>query len=428
MTTIAKIRIANILLDVENPRLGKPDVGTRWTQSTILEHFAENKKVQNLAEDIATKGLNPSKRPIVMPASGQRNIFVALEGNRRLAVTKMLENPRLSGSGAVGKKFHALSKRSVQLSDEIECVVVTSREEADHWVRMEHGLGKDGTSTLEWGPSEKSRYQERVHGEGRYSKSTALVDTLADAGMIDSATVRKTPITTLDRLLNDPDVRTSLDLDFQDISIGDSNRDAILRVVSDLATGAIKVDKVKTKEQRRKYIAKVLADPGSRASTSKAQSTSSTKSAQRSKPQKPHHLRKHLIPSDFRPTIKQKRLAEIYDELRRLSVEDYTNAVSVLFRSFVEIAVWDYYQRRGWSLSGGLAAAVKKSTKTLASEGHIPQGVENVVIRAADDDDSFISVKALHQFVHGPYDHPTPKQLNRIWSSLQPYLAALLSN
>lgn len=428
MAIIANVRITNIMLDDENPRLGKPDVGTRWSQSAILEHFAANKKIQNLAEDIATRGLNPSKRPIVMAAPGNKKSFVVLEGNRRLAATKMLETPRLAGTSSAIKKFQELSKQSVQQPDEIECVVVMDRKEADHWVRMEHGLGKDGTSTLEWGPSEKSRYQERVHGEGRYSKSTALVDTLADAGMIDSATARKTPITTLDRLLNDPDVRTGLDLDFQNISIGDHNRDAVLRVISDLATGSVKVDKVKTKEQRRKYIAKVMADPSSRASASKAQSTSATRSTQRSKPQKPHHLRKHLIPSDFRPTIKQNRLAEIYDELRRLSVDDYTNAASVLFRSFVEIAVWDYYQRKGWSLTGHLAAAVKKSAKTLASEGHIPQGVESVVIRAADDDDSFISVKALHQFVHGPYDHPTPKQLNRIWSGLQPYLVALLSN
>jgi hypothetical protein len=363
-----------------------------------------------------------------MPIAGVRNSFVVLEGNRRLAAAKLLETTRLSASGASEKKFLALSKKSVRLPKEIECVVVKDRHEADHWVRMEHGLGKDGTSTLEWGPSEKSRYQERMHGEGRYSKSTALVDTLADSGMIDSTTARKTPITTLDRLLNDPNVREALNLDFEDISIDDSNRDAVLRVVSDLASGVVKVDKVKTKDQRRRYIEKVKTNPHLKASTSKAQSKSATKNAQRSRPQKPPHLRKHLIPSDFRPTIKQKRLAEIYDELRRLSVDDYTNAASVLLRSFVEIAVWDFYQRRGWSPSGGLAAAVKKSAKALASEGHIPQGAESVVIRAADDDDSFISVKALHQFVHGPYDHPTPKQLNRIWNSLQPYLSALLSN
>jgi len=426
MTKIAKVRITNILLDEENPRLGKPEMGLRWSQSAILQHFAANRKVQNLAEDIAAKGLNPSKRPIVMSAPGKQKSFVVLEGNRRLAVAKLIETPRLAGGGAATKKFKDLSKQSAPLLDEIECVVVKSREGADHWVRMEHGLGKDGTSTLEWGPSEKSRYQERFHGEGRYSKSTALVDTLADARMIDIPTVRKVPITTLDRLLNDPEVRTSLGLDFQDISIDDSNREAVLRVISDLATGTIKVDKVKTKEQRRKYIEGVLVNPTARGGSAK--STTNAKSSQRSKPQKPHHDRKHLIPSNFRPTIRQKRLTEIYDELRRLDVEDYTNAVSVLFRSFVEIAVWDYYERKGWTRPGTLATAVKKSAQALAGDGHIAQGMESVAVRAADDDDSFISVKALHQFVHGPYDHPTPKQLNRIWTSLQPYLAALLSN
>jgi hypothetical protein len=363
-----------------------------------------------------------------MSVPGRHKSFVVLEGNRRLAAARLIVTPRLADGGAATKKFQDLSKRFGGLPEQIECVVVKNREEADHWVRMEHGLGKDGTSTLEWGPSEKSRYQERVHGEGRYSKSTALVDTLAEAGMIDIPTARKTPITTLDRLLNDPEVRVSLGLDFQNISIDDSNRDAILRVVSDLATGTIKVDKVKTKKQRQKYIAAVLANPTARPGGSQTRSAAALKSSQRSKPQLPHHHRKHLIPSDFRPTIQQKRLTEIYDELRRLDIEDYTNAVSVLFRSFVEIAVWDYYERKGWSRPGTLATAVKKSAKTLASGGHIGQSVESVVIRAADDDDSFISVKALHQFVHGPYDHPTPKHLNRIWTSLQPYLAALLSN
>ena len=396
MATIARLRVTNLLLDAENPRLGKPDQGSRWTQNSILQQFASHAKVQSLGEDIATKGLNPSKRPIVMPAADKAKSYTVLEGNRRLAAVRLIGEPRLAGEGSsAAKTFRSLAKHASKMPDEVECVIVKNREEADHWIRMEHGLGKDGTSTLEWGPSEKSRYQERVHGEGRYSKSTALVDTLADTGMLDPAMVRKMPITTLDRLLNDPEFRSGLGLDFEDIAITDSNRGAILRVLTDLATGTVKVDKVKTKSLRGVYLADVLANP-----TPIATSPITTKKgSQRSRVQRPDHARKYLIPSDFKPTIKQKRLKEIYEELRSIPVEEYPNAVSMMFRCFVDLAVWDFYRRRSWTLPGKLATAVKKTAEVLVKEGHITDGLKSVVARAADEDDSFMSVKALHQFV-----------------------------
>lgn len=426
MPEFKKIFTTSLQLDESNPRLGKPEEGGRWTQIGILEHFAGQTKLQSLAQDISEKGLNPSKRPIVMKDPARTGFYIVLEGNRRIAAARLINNPKLAGSFA--RAFQKFAHNDFHLPKEIECVVVKDRDEADHWISIEHGLGKDGTSTLEWGPREKSRYQERVSGEGRYTKSTALLDTMTESGLIDVATARKVPITTLDRLLNDPAVRSRLDLDFDDLSIADAQLDHLRRIISDLAFGDVKVDKVKTKPQREAYIDEVTMRPStgrSERSIASAKPSTSPSSGGRQRAQSPAHTRRHLIPSDFKPTMKNKRQREIYSELRQLDVEKYPNAVSVLFRTFFEIAIWNFYNDRGFDQSQKLSPKIRKATKTLLSEDKIVQSVETVMLRAADDEESIFSIKSLHQYVHGPYDHPTPKQLKRTWDQFQPFLEAL---
>lgn len=425
MPEFRKIPTTSLQLDESNPRLGKPESGGRWTQAGILEHFASQQKLHALAQDIAEKGLNPSKRPIAMRDPSHSKSYIVLEGNRRIAAARLISNPKLAGGSA--KYFQKLSRNGFQLPGEIECVIVKSRDEADHWISLEHGLGKDGTSTLEWGPREKSRYQERVSGEGRYTKSTALLDTLTESRIIDVSTARKVPITTLDRLLNDPNVRAKLKLDFDDLSIPGTQLEYLKRIVSDLSSGAIKVDKVKTKGQRESYIDSVLSHPDAGNDNNKARPAPATTSGRRQRAQSPAHTRRHLIPTDFKPTMKNKRQREIYAELRQLDVEKYPNAVSVLFRTFFEIAIWNFYEARNLDQSQKLSPKIRKVAKTLAAEGKIVQSVETVILRATDDEESIFSIKSLHQYVHGPYDHPSPKNLKRNWDQFQPFLEALFN-
>lgn len=432
MADVRTIKITNLRLDAENPRLGLSPSGADWNQPSMFEYFASRADVRALATDIASRGLNPSKRPLVMQADNTSSgVYVVLEGNRRLAALRLLKQPTLAGS-AQSQSFKQLAKQAGSLPDEVDCAVVDSREEADHWLRMEHGLGRSGTSTIEWGPSEKSRFEERTKGEGggRYSKSTALLDTLVQSGHLQSAAAATTPITTLDRLLNDPYVREVLRLDFENLAVDDSNRPSILTLLYDLVAPGkdrVSVDRVKTKSQRAAYVDGLAGRSPPSGSTGGGGGAGGG-GAGRQRAQRAAHARKHLIPGTFKPTIKHPRLRELYTELREINLERHDNAAAVLFRVFLEICIWDFYKRRGLAVPGKFDNAVKKAAQHLKTEGHIEQGAESVVVRACDDDASFVSIKSLHQYVHGPYDYPSPKQLNRLWDSFEPFFAALIAH
>ena len=106
------IQVANLLLDTENPRLSTPNNGQRETLRELAG--IQGTKLRVLAEDILNHGLDPSELTIVAKLKKDDSRFVVLDGNRRLAALKVLENPE-SVDGAIGpsllKSMRGLSKR-----------------------------------------------------------------------------------------------------------------------------------------------------------------------------------------------------------------------------------------------------------------------------------------------------------------------------
>lgn len=86
---------ANLLIDEENPRISQPNAGQHKAMQALARH--QGQKLLKLATDIVHYGLNPSELPIVMPFKDELERYVVLEGNRRLAALKALENPELIG-------------------------------------------------------------------------------------------------------------------------------------------------------------------------------------------------------------------------------------------------------------------------------------------------------------------------------------------
>src|SRR5690606_20856178 len=95
-------------LNPENPRLSPRDDGTAWDQASLLAYFASRADVRDLAKDIAQQGTNPSKRLIVEPVQGKRDVYKVLEGNRRVAALRLLRQPDLAGSGPLAKNYDGL--------------------------------------------------------------------------------------------------------------------------------------------------------------------------------------------------------------------------------------------------------------------------------------------------------------------------------
>src|SRR5262245_2599708 len=176
MPDIRAIPITNLLLDPENARLENVQASQNDTVHTILKNHRE--KVLTLADHIVENGgLNPLERQMVIPDPDDENLFVAVEGNRRLMALKLLATPNL-GDGllttAEMKRLKTLSeafqKKPISV---VDCVVVADRDEADPWIQIKHRGQMGGAGPVPWDAIEGDRYDAR---RGKKSPELQVID------------------------------------------------------------------------------------------------------------------------------------------------------------------------------------------------------------------------------------------------------------
>jgi hypothetical protein len=136
--------------------------------------------------------------------------------------------------------------------------------------------------------------------------------------------------------------------------------------------------------------------------------------------------RQYLIPKSCRLTIPNPRINEIYQELKKLSLSEFPNAVAVLLRVFLELSV-DYYiyQNQSEFRDPGdsnykLQAKMIHVTDHLEKQGRI-KAQEAVALRhAATYDHNKISyIDLLNQYIHNQYLKPSIEDLRVRWDNLE---------
>jgi hypothetical protein len=299
MDAFVDIRIQNLELDVENPRLPPPEPDSPWSQARVLDYFAEHRNSRGLATTIAREGmLNPSKRLIVMKVAGQK--YLVLEGNRRLAALRLLHNPQLAPTEALRTAYRKIAKNAAQLPNHAACFVVKTRRAAAPWISMEHASGDEG-ATVKWEAMEKERFADLMTGgKTRHKKAMKLAELLQTSGRITATEFKKVPITSFDRLLSDPYVRSRLGANQPDDGLSDRSAQAATRIAKELAHGVIKVDDIKKKDDRKAYIDAVMKNPGKAVEVKDDGDTRSAKApsgASNQKTQRSAWQRATLIPS-----------------------------------------------------------------------------------------------------------------------------------
>jgi hypothetical protein len=143
MADTIEISVADLLFDVQNPRLASPNQGQRETLRALAT--GQGAKLRALAEDIIAYGLDPSELMIVTASVGDqdnRNRYIVLDGNRRLAALRALENPD-SIAGAIPASVLKAIRRLSQVfqtapMESTTCVVFKDHEEARHWIELRH--------------------------------------------------------------------------------------------------------------------------------------------------------------------------------------------------------------------------------------------------------------------------------------------------
>ena len=436
--TTKEIPPADLLLDEQNPRFARPVQGQR----EALEAMARlhDSKLVALANDIVDHRLDPSTLPMVIRSDALPPRYTVLEGNRRLAALRALEDPGIV-AGAVKsttlKKLRALSRRyQADPIEKVTCVVMPDRDEAQHWVELRHTGENNGAGVLRWGSEEASRLKARG---GTTEIHSQALDFLEAQGALTSEARGDVPVTSLRRLLGTPQFRECMGLGLKNRLLTlradppDAAR-ALAHVVEDLITGHTKTRHIYTTEQRQQYAANlpshIVVTPTIDAASAPPISSvpRGTEKTKRPRVTRRAKARDRLIPDSCSLSVSAERTKNIETELRGLSLTRYTNSVSVLFRVFLELSVSAYITRHSIGLAprATLSRKIREVADHLVSRNMLSEGERKPALRACQRD-SFLapSVSLMHQFVHNEHMFPAPADLRAHWDNLQPFVIAM---
>ena len=141
------IPVSRLRLDLKNPRL--PDIQTSQIEALRLIAHLQGEKLLALAKHIATYGLNPAEKFIVIP--DDQDQYIVLDGNRRLTALRLLETPNIVEGYISESSFAQLKKLSASFSKspvgEAPCIVFVDNEQADPWIELIHD-GESGGAGL----------------------------------------------------------------------------------------------------------------------------------------------------------------------------------------------------------------------------------------------------------------------------------------
>lgn len=257
--------VSGLLLDERNPRFPEP-VSSQEEAVTAMLQDAPSKLI-NLAQDIVDEGaLNPTELPVVVEEDRE---LVVVEGNRRLAALKLLRNPDLAQAASretgvdLVKRFKKLQQVGTG-PDSIDVYLADSREAARHWIELRHTGENDGVGVLGWEAWQTNNYRRRRGSQAdRATVFCEAVETdfAGNASLLSNvATVRRERLTTLGRLVTDPDVRRDFGFQFADDGIlfdyeTDELRPGLSCIFEDLSSRpGVTVTDIKSKAQRQAYV------------------------------------------------------------------------------------------------------------------------------------------------------------------------------
>lgn len=439
-----KLKIADLVLDHDNPRITHA-AGQQEALQKVVNDQKPNKLVK-LAQSIVEHGLSPFDRLGVLRINQNPPRYIALEGNRRTAVFKLLTNPAVMSGldmpAPMKRAFERLAKSFKKSSVEpISGFEMPSRDAARYWLNLRHNIGHGGAGVETW----KSMAKRRFTGRPAVVQALELVTERGGLSKSEQASITdKFPVTTLERFLEDRKVRAALGIDVKGGKLitklpADEVVKPLKKIITDLATKQAQVGRLMTTDAMLKYIADDLGSahlPDMSKARATERSVDEIPTSEFSRP-KGRVVRRKADPSDpvtavprgCPVNVTDNRIADIFKELRTLRLSDAPNAIAVLMRIFLEMSVDHFLEKNGGTLET-TSHSGKKVFKTLDKK--LAEVVDMLVsigvtrshftsvIRSLSVKSSPLNIDLLHQYVHDRHATPQPQELKAAWDHAQP--------
>jgi|GEM_PF-1508846 len=471
MATIKEIKIQNLLLDVDNYRIGH-QAGQPQSIKAIIEE--QGPKLVNLAKDIIKNGLSPIELLLVTPSPDNPNIYIVIEGSRRVTAIKLINNPTLAAGTELEEDFKKLAIKShPNLPDIVNCVIVPMKADGKVWIRRRHDRNLKGAGLEEWSSIANDRADADAGKPAPAKDVREFI--LNNAGLPDEIKKiiagPKFNNTNLTRLLGTSYIRKQLEIEKGNGTIfSTADQIWVLQILGEILS-IIATKKLNGKDwseadidqkQQRIDFFDALTDKypkpskkvvawevnGSQEVKHPKPKSPKTKPTPLLKPTPSSHDRDFVIPKDFTLILPDGKTNNIFHELRRLPLEGkdkFPNAVAVLLRVFIENSITHFIEQKGITLKpkmakGGLPKTDAKGNvlyeDTLNDKIKIVIGYleTNKLVKHKELDTvkkalatpfSILSVATLNGYVHNPDINPKPIELKLTWDDLKNFICKL---
>jgi hypothetical protein len=449
---IASAHLAELSLDNRNPRST-----TAKSQKDAMRKMLEEQrdKLLKLAESIVTqKGLSPLDRILVLEKKAGDSNYITLEGNRRVAALKILDNPDLMDGASVSKAFKdRIDDLSIKFKkssvEPIDVAVVKTRAESKYWINLRHTGSNGGAGVVPWHATQ----QERFQGPSPQLDILDFVRTFGKLSPYELSKLEGRFITTLRRLVDSPDARLLIGIDKTGQSIYSlfpaiEIMKPLRKMVLDLALKNISVSDLKTVDQMKTYVSSFstaeLPNPTLKGKPTALTAFTASDFIVATPPAplgptptpppgpKPAQAAKRhgIVPSGIHLTVISPRISAIYVELTRLKYSQHINAIAVLFRVFFETSIDHYMTNNGMSTRypnkkfKPLIAKAQEVIDYLVANGE-DQKIFNPIKFALTDQKSPLWVDLLHSYIHNMNGTPTAANMSAAWDHAFPMLKAI---
>jgi hypothetical protein len=163
MSQFIQVLISHLDLDPENPRLPEKLRTKATSESEVLNWMLEDATLVDLIASIAENGFFPGE-PIIVVAGSAKGRYTVIEGNRRLAAIKLLQDPSIAEvSSATVRKLSefAYDKRNVPL--DVSVFIAPDRDSVDNYLGFRHITG-----VKQWPTISKARYLYKLFKKKEY--------------------------------------------------------------------------------------------------------------------------------------------------------------------------------------------------------------------------------------------------------------------
>jgi hypothetical protein len=475
---------ATLSLDSKNPRLAQ--ITNQALERQLIEELVNKEDVYSLAKSIAESGYFASE---VLVAVREGSKMIVVEGNRRLTACKLLISPEAAPVSEQGRFRNLSHKTNLAALKEIPVCIAPSREATYALVLKRHTK----LPIAKWEPVMQSKFYRQLIATGMSIQDIAIAagqgeaevrSSLRDHHLYEMACRLSLPneiagkvndphlfsLSTLGRIFDVPEARLFFGVDVDDKgeivgSIPEAEfTKGFEKVVTDIADGKTVTSRSLNKSADvARYLSTFPQDckPNVRRKGTFTAATFRSSEKPKIGPASP---KKHLgskpgtrqpgglIPNTVSCKVKNRRVQNLFAELRRLSPETYPNASALAFRALLEMSVYCYLDSKGeiqlmaqeykqeianynklnpakppkqtaadWTPNlNAMINRLRENGRGLIPSGHITKALK----KAVDDEKELFG---LNLYTHNITYHPDGPRLRGTWARFEELLKVILA-